>query len=222
MKRILFCLLSALIPICLSSQNLYELAFEADYDAEKMLFPENPNGEIIFADTIGCDVSKDEIVKNIDEWLYMLKNERCAVYNVFKGDGKLMVSIQIPVGLQLVTVPYASFTRSASKVEFNVTVVYRDNRIRYEYGGFYTQRRIIRGTNSAGQPNVLHSQRIDSLKQKRQLYVGSKKKKHIEQVSRYDEIIANEESLYQGEYDAVLSCIENMVACLTKKQNADW
>lgn len=145
------------------------------------------------------------------EWLYTLKQEKRAdIDEELDGVTKMICEIELPIGKEFykISVPYgeiAAFERHTSQVTFMCMLEVKNGRYRYTLTDFYTNRRMIRGeAKSEGPSNLIHWQRLNSLKKERE---ETKRKSEIEE---YNAQIAFEEASYQAEYDAIQTIIKGI------------
>lgn len=211
MKR-LFAMFSLLFfVLVVQAQSITHKAFDTNGPVGECLFPEDAEGNIVYSDIIQCGLSADTIKGLFREWLYTLKQEqRADIDEELDGVTKMVCEIELPIGKEFykMSVPYgeiATFERHTSQVTFICTIEIRNGRYRYTLTDFCTNRRMIRGeAKSEGPSNLIHWQRLNSLKKERE---ETKRKSEIEE---YNNQIAFEEVSYQAEYDAIQMVIKGI------------
>lgn len=193
------------------AQSITHRAFDTNGAIGECLFPEDADGNIIYSDVIQCGLSADTIKGLFREWLYTLKQEKRAdIDEELDGVTKMVCEIELPIGKEFykISVPYgeiAAFERHTSQVTFMCMLEVKNGRYRYTLTDFYTNRRMIRGeAKSEGPSNLIHWQRLNSLKKERE---ETKRKSEIEE---YNAQIAFEEASYQAEYDAIQTIIKGI------------
>ncbi len=214
-KKILLIISIAIVSLNANSQVKYgsyfnHAAFDTNGPMGECLFNQNENGEIIYSDVIHCNMSADSIKGLLEEWVYDLEHTyQCSVNDLLWGLTKICFEIELPIGTDLFNVEIfgnsaASFLRHKSQVTFKCVIDIRDGKYRYVLNDFYTNRRSIRGeAKSEGPSNMIHWQRVNSLKKEREQLLNQNRVDN-EKVSEYDSLIESENASYKAEYDAVM------------------
>ena len=183
-------------------QNVERIAYHNNGECEFNLFPEIIKGKI------EINQNSDTIKLEINDWIHEInKKYKVTTEELYSGLHKVYFKCVIPIGEQVVHIPYAAFSRCFSKVSFDCTIDIKSNSIIYYFENFYTNRRIVNGTGkSAGESNTLHWYRLNSIKKIKTEYINNhntKRKKVKETIDIYDDIIQYEEDIYISEYNAV-------------------
>ena len=199
-----------IVSICCKAQNLNWRAFDTNGPMGECLFPQNEEGEIVYSEVISCDLSADTIFGLAKEFIYDVGKRYKADCKIeLEGVTKLACHVKMPIGKEYFSFGVfspdniATFERAHSEVSFDMLIEIRKGKYRYTLNNFFTQRRRIPGEGkSDGPSNMIHWQRINSLKKE----MPSQGKRREEQ----QRIIKDEEITYQAEYNAVQEVIKGV------------
>ena len=219
MKEYLF-IISLFCTISANAQfiNSNNCAFDTNGPMGECLFPQDNNGDISFSEVVECEFSKDSIFVLAEEWLlYIEEKMNIDIDDKTKRMNKLTFECQLPVGKELVSIGFGTFVRKKSEVKFNCIIEIKDNKYRYTLNNFYTNRRNIPGeAKSEGPSNMIHWQRVNSLKKEME---QTRRKKNKEEKQAY---IDDEIDLYKQEYKAVCSFIESLKKMTQVEDESDF
>jgi len=102
-----------------------------DHDINNV-FPEKEEG------VVNYDISKDDLRKNIDAFIFVNKFES------MEKDGQFVISCKISVGTDKLSTPIGKFARSKSEVFFVVVIDISDDSYKYKISDMRTDRRVVR------------------------------------------------------------------------------
>lgn len=198
MKHLLFVFATILLSVKVVSQDLRNIAFNTNGPMGECLFPQNEDGDISFSEIIECGISKDSIFLYAKEWIHNLEEENIDIDDLFEGINKISFKCEIPVGKEMIQIGPALIPRKKSAVNFNCLLEIKDNKFRYTLNHFYTNRRNIPGeAKSEGPSNMIHWQRVNSLRKEQE---RCRKEKDKREKQAY---IEDEQWLYKMEYALV-------------------
>ena len=188
----------------IQAQNLMNVAFNTNGPIGECLFPQDSLGNITMSGVIECEYSADTIMGLAKEYLYDISKKYDAkVSKTMEGVTKVACDVELKVGERYISVGVwgegniGTWKKAASTVKFNLTIDIRKGKYRYTLSKFNTDRFRIPGEGKdQGPSNLIHWQRVNSLKKEMQ----KAKKKDI---TKYDYMISTEETLYKAEYQAV-------------------
>ena len=200
-----------------SGQNIERIAFNNNGESGLDLFPEKIEG------SVKTYKNSDTIKLEINDWIHEInKKYKVVTEDFYSGLHKIDFKCIIPVGEQIISIPYAAFSRSFSKVSFICSIEIKNNSIIYTFENFYTNRRIVNGTGkSAGESNTLHWYRLNSITNIKNNYIkehNPKRKKVKENIAVYDKIIKLEENIYIAEFESVKNIEKDFIEYFNKIQ----
>lgn len=200
MKRVLFTLLFATIPLTFFGQQISFTAFDTNGPMGDVLFEQNENGEIVYTGIVETLFSADTVLGLAREYLYTIeKKYNARISDRFEGVTKVACDVELPVGTKYIDASWAGIiAKAAATVSFNVVIDIRPGKYRYTLTNFKTDRWRIKGEGKDNGPsNMIHWQRVNSIKK-------DVPKKEAEKM------IEQENVSYQGEYRAVMDFIEGL------------
>lgn len=204
MKILLLMMILSLLTIPSNSQNLMNVAFDTNGPIGECLFPEG------YKVVVKTNYSADTIMGLAKEFLYSIsKKYNARTSNEMEGITKLACDLELKVGKKYISVgawrsgDIGVWEKAASTISFSLMIEIRDKKYRYTISDFETDRYRIPGEGKdRGPSNLIHWQRVNSLT-KEMPKRGSKRKE-------YEDMIAFENALYQGEYNAVQDVIKGL------------
>lgn len=180
-------------------------AFDTNGPMGDCLFPIDTAGLIVYQGVDTSDYKKEELESMFIRFIQQLEN--IGIYDIRELESGKRYDINISVGKELVNIGYAQWERDKSTVRCHVKLEYKDGRYRYTVNPYETNRWTIKGEGkSDGHPNVLHWQRVNSLTKEQEEFASKhnlKREKFQREYNEYTARIAEENSSYQAEYDAV-------------------
>lgn len=204
MKKICLLAFISLISFTAGAQNLMNVAFDTNGPVGECLFPEG------YKVVVNTKYSADTIMGLAKEFLYSIsKKYNARTSNEMEGITKLACDLELKVGKKYISVgawrsgDIGTWEKAASTISFSLMIEIRDKKYRYTISDFETDRYRIPGDGKdRGPSNLIHWQRVNSLT-KEMPKRGSKRKE-------YEDMIAFENALYQGEYNAVQDVIKGL------------
>ena len=192
------------------SSNYAYVCGEMDY----ILFPQDDYGNVSFTDTIETDITFNQLNKKLNTWLFDLESkEYVSLSDLIATDSLVFFNLEIPIGVDYFTmrITVNKIERPASRISFSTSIIYSNNQIIYRFYNFETKRYRIHGNaKDNGKPNIIHWQRVNSLKQESLEYKDKKtsrdKKNYQEKIDQIDK----EKNQYQLEYDTVIDLIRDI------------
>lgn len=205
MKKLCLLTFISLISFTAGAQNLMNVAFDTNGPVGECLFPEE------YKVVVNTEYSADTIMGLAKEFLYSIsKKYNASTSNELEGITKLACDLELKVGEKYISVGVwnsdnniGTWKKAASTISFSLMIEIRDKKYRYTITDFETDRYRIPGEGKdRGPSNLIHWQRVNSLT-KEMPKRGSKRKE-------YENMIAYEKALYQGEYNAVQDVIKGL------------
>ena len=204
MKKICLLTFISLISFTAGAQNLLNVAFDTNGPVGECLFPEG------YKVVVNTKYSADTIMGLAKEFLYSIsKKYNARTSNEMEGITKLACDLELKVGKKYISVgawrsgDIGTWEKAASTISFSLMIEILDKKYRYTISDFETDRYRIPGDGKdRGPSNLIHWQRVNSLT-KEMPKRGSKRKE-------YEDMIAFENALYQGEYNAVQDVIKGL------------
>ena len=206
-------LFMSLIFNFVNGQNVVNVA-NRESNQDYKLFPENRDGVIVFTDIISSNIDPETMVENAKLLLFDLKVlMKADVSDIVETSHALRCIVQLPVGDDYIDFSKTPFwggenlkiRRDKSVVSFIMALDFKNGKMRYKLYDFYTKRRSLRGNaKSEGQSNVIHWQRVNSLKKE----MAEQKKE--EDIKEKKSIIDEEISQYKAERKAIDIFIEKV------------
>ncbi len=220
-KIFMFAMLFALFQSTnVGAQNLLHYAITTNGARGECLFPEDASGNVVFTDIRDVPCAADTIMMIVDDYIMSKNvNEKCEVSKLSGSTRTSTYSIKMNIGKQLWGIEYwgtplFAFYKDASVVNFKCIIEARNGKFKYSLVNFETNRNTIRGeAKNDGQPNIIHWQRVNSLKHERDSYASThdvNKRSVKEELYDFNSQIAYEACLYQAEYDAVKNFEEGL------------
>ena len=167
MKRLFVIVLLGVLIFPLKGQNLMNTAMGTNGPVGELLFDQDSNGVIEYCGIVEPDLSADVIFGLAKEFLHFAqKKYNAEVSDLFEGITKIACNVELSVGKKYIDVPLVgTWQKAASTVSFSVLIEVRNGRYRYTLSDFITDRWRIPGDGKDnGQSNVIHWQRVNSLK----------------------------------------------------------
>ena len=210
MKRILFTIFSTIVLLGGYSQNLLHYAQSANGEMGECLFPKGDDGKVFFSKIVSSPHAADSIIMAADNFMMKMNiQDGYRIESVSSSASMKTYSVQLEVGKQNWGIEYFGsplfvIQRDASHVKFKCVIEAKQGRYKYSMFDFETNRNTIRGeAKNDGDPNIIHWQRVNSLKKERDLYIAKhdpEKRQSKEVIYDYNSQIAYESSLYLAEY----------------------
>ncbi len=213
MRRFFLLIVLSLALSPIYAQNLMNVAFDTNGPMGECLFPQNESGDIIFSGVVECEFSADTIMGLAREYIHSLsKTHKANISSEFEGGiTKVACDIELKVGKKYISVGVGApgnigtWEKAASTVKFSLLIDVRNKKYKYTLTNFVTDRYRIHGEGKdQGPSNMIHWQRVNSLKKEKDAHFGKKAK------NRLQEIIDFENTLYEGEYNAVQDVINGI------------
>ena len=204
MRKILLIALMC-VSLGVNAQNINYRAFDTNGPLGECLFPQDENGNIAFSEIIPCTYSADTIMGLAKEYMYDIGkryNADCKIE--LNGLTKIACKVKLPIGKEYFPLgSIYTFERSHSEISFDMVIEVKEGKYRYTLDNFFTQRRRIPGEGkSDGQSNIIHWQRVNSLK-KEMPKKGSKRDEYLR-------MIEDEKATYQAEYNAIQNVLSGL------------
>ncbi len=206
MKRLITTLILSILPFVLLGQQVSFTAFDTNGPMGDILFEQNEDGEIIYTGIVETPFSADTVLGLAREYLYTIEKKYDArISGRFEGVTKVACDVELPVGTKYIDASWAGIiAKAAATVNFNLVIDIRPGKYRYTLSNFVTDRWRIRGEGKDnGQSNMIHWQRVNSLKKEAKDMLGIRKKE-------FEKMIEQENASYEGEYRAVMDFIEGL------------
>lgn len=206
MKKHVAFLLGGFMLFALNSniraQSLEITAFDTNGPIGAVLFPQDSLGNITLTGIAELPYSADTIASLVQDYLYLVgKVNETDIKDIYKGLSVVGCDITLEVGKRLFSIPYAgTFVRPMSKISFSVVAEVRNGKFRYTLNNFHLKRWRIKGEGKdQGKPNILHWQRVNSIKKE----INNKD-------FDVENMLKAEEYIYKAEYDAVMAFIDGL------------
>ncbi|MBP5346873.1 MAG: hypothetical protein J6Y99_11740 [Bacteroidales bacterium] len=221
MKKITAILIFAIFGIVTSfSQNLKNWAISPNGERGEILFPENEAGDIELSGIVEIPLSADSLRLLVNDQIMKYKASKSSEAEL-TGEFRLFntYDIQLNIGEELGFVevagsPVLIWLRDKSHVKFTCKIEFRNNKFKYTLSNFETNRNTLPGeAKNDGQPNIIHWQRVNSMKKFRDSKLRKDADSEREELSikyYYNSIIANEAWLYIQEYNRVIAFEEDL------------
>lgn len=208
MKRV-YCLIAF---IAITIKGLAQIQeFDTNGPIGAVLFDQQEDGSIVYSDIIESVYNADTIFGLAMECIHAQEMQGTKVSNLYRGITKITCTVEIPVGNKKRSIgegwsiAVVEFDKAASFVRFNLTIDVRDNKYRYTLKDFTTDRWRISGKAvEKGPSNLLHWQRMNSLKKELERERKEDERKIIEAK------IEEEEEAYNQEYESVMRLITDI------------
>lgn len=220
MKRLLFTMLSLFMLMGGNSQNLLHYAQSANGEMGECLFPKGEDGKVFFSEIISSPFSADSIIMAADNFMMKMNiKDGYTIESVSSSPSMKTYNVQLEVGKQNWGIEYFGsplfvIQRDASHVKFKCVIEAKQGRYKYSMFDFETNRNTIRGeAKNDGDPNIIHWQRVNSLKKERDLYISKhnvEKRQSKEVIYDYDSQIAYESNLYLAEYNSFKKLVDGL------------
>ena len=231
MYKQIFSILAVLVgtlvaPTLCHAQNMMHYATSPDGVMDYVLFP-SKDGSVFVNETIACPANADDI-KDVTEafMIYMngssgIKVKPTGVARKLQSYNVKMEFAEAPLTFEVFGSPVACINRSASEVKFKVIIAQKDSLCTVTMTDFETNRTTLRGAaKNDGDPNVIHWQRVNSLRKERDAAAQNFKPDSREARSinyDYDRQIEFENYLYANEANGVNCILDGLHKALSKE-----
>ncbi|MBO7458217.1 MAG: hypothetical protein J6T80_03055 [Paludibacteraceae bacterium] len=185
------------------------------------ILPMNEEDDVFFSDVIECKGSSiEKIMLAVQNWLaFQQMDANLEVKDKYAGQNLLQFKGKLPIGKKFIGTPAAAtfvelnWETSISDVEFICRVEVKDEKFRYTFKNFETDRWMIRGDGEGSGPsNQIHWQRVNSLTNERDRYSPSSKR-----YTEKDNAIKMEWAAYQMEAEMINEMVNSLRECCKEK-----
>lgn len=225
-------LILALLITCSTSlfaQNAVHYAFDTNGPLGECLFPQDSKGNVTYSGIVEADGSASVIM---DALLDYISSQKVRLgfeqKELTKSPKSVAYKIKCPIGKQLreITVmgsPVFTAMKDASEISFTCLLEVIDGKFKYTLNDFMTKRNTLKGeAKNDGFPNLIHWQRVNSLKKERAAYLAKhnpEKRSTRECLYDYDSQIEFEQNLYVSEHKKVSEFIDGLKSFSLEKKD---